>query len=221
MSVSKSRSPSLVVWVHHVQNMIERALTDPGLAPLLANYGYDSPVLEQGRALCEQVRALQHAQEREYGEQYAATAAVKVARERAEASFAAMQRLTRVALRGERGISEALGLKSAGKTGHASWIERARRFYTNALAHPELLEKLARFNVTHEQLETGRQQVDVLEQARRVQEREHGQALNATRARDEAVVALERWIQEFLVVAQAATIQRPDLRITLGLRGRA
>ena len=220
MRTSTSRSLSLPVRVNQDQALIEKAMADPELAPLLARLGHDIAVLEQGRALCEQVRALQRTQELQYALRFDATSALKSARITAETNLTGLQELARLVFENEHGVGVALGLRSPGKVGLALWIERARRFYSNALAHPELLHRLARFNVTREQLEAGRQEVEALEQARRLQVSTHEQALKATRERDAAAAGLSRWMREFKVVIRAATVQHPQLRAAYGLRTR-
>lgn len=215
-----SRSQTFIVHLERAEHAIETVRTDPELALRMAGLGYDAPALDQGRLLCEQARERQRAQERGYGAKFDATTAVAEARIRAEASFKLMVQVARVALRGERGTLDTLGLGLGSKSTLLAWIDDARRFYTNALSNPEVLHKLTRFNITRELVEAGQRDVEQLDQARRAQERERVQAREATKARNEAVKALDAWLDDFLAIARAATEGRPELRKKLGLGAR-
>jgi hypothetical protein len=213
-----SRSTSLVSRLSRYERVLHNAQSDPEIAELLAEFSFDALKIAHGRGLYEHACMLQRAQEREYGEQYDATAAMTLARKQAEESYRRFADVARVALRGERGAPDALGLNERGKKSLTEWIEGARRFYAHALTSRVVQEKLAQFNISREQLEGGRQGLEALDHARRAQERAQSEAKDATKKRDAAVEALDRWMDDFFAIARVAVRQRPQLREKLGLR---
>ena len=219
MTINSVPPPSSVAsQLERANTAISNALEDPAIATLLAGVGYDQATLEAGQALYEQAHDLNRTQEREYGEQNAATAALEAARQQADTTYMGFLKIARVALKGDHQAITALGLVGTRKISLTGWLDQACQFYTNALETPAVLTKLARYNITQTRLEAGKAEVDAVLAARHTQERERGDAQTSTKVRDAALDALNEWVGDFIEIARVALAGQPQLLEKLGIR---
>jgi hypothetical protein len=217
MTSSTSRPTTLAHRLDITLRAATNALADPEIATRLARRGFGVEALERGRQLCELVAEMERARAREQGEQYQATAAVQQARHNAEQHLRPLLRVARMAFEGDAGAAEALGLRSLRTGSTTKWIARARMFYSNAMLSPAIIERLARYNITELELAAGKDTLDALEEARRVQDLKRGSARDALQTRNAAVKEFDAWAREFKVISDVALDDRPALRAKLGL----
>lgn len=116
-----------------------------------------------------------------------------------------------------KGVWQELGLTGKRRDNFSGWLLQANQFYNNALANPEILNKFATVNVTQESLTAGKALVDAAEQANQTQEKEKGEAQNATKTRDAALDDLEVWIEDLKGFSRIALEGKPQLLESLGL----
>ncbi len=100
----------------------------------------------------------------------------------------------------------------------SGWLEQATLFYENALASAEVKTALAELGITPAKLEAGQALVQAMAKTNAVQEKEKGEAQQATLARDEALEALADWFGDFKEVAAIALEDQPQLLESLGFR---
>jgi hypothetical protein len=192
------------------QVTLDMARQTPEILARLSIYGYDEAHLQQGLTLLETARSLHATQKRQYGEQYAATEALMQAWRTADERYLAHRRLARLALRQDPQRQHALGLDQPKKGSFSGWLGQALVFYTNTLGDPEVINALARFNVTQADLEQGQALVQQVADLNSVQEREKYEAQAATRERDAALDALGVWLAELREVARIALADVPQ-----------
>lgn len=196
---------------------LQNARQDQILLNALAELGYDQAALEEGQALLEDAQKAQQTMTAEYSEQYEATEALEDAFETANSTYIRHIKIARVALKEDRGAAEALKLSGRRKRTMSGWLGQARTFYDNALADDDILDALAEFNVTSEDLTQARAQVEAVAEANSTQEKEKGNAQDATEARDAAVEALDEWMSDFYAIARIALSDQPQQLEKLGL----
>jgi hypothetical protein len=199
------------------QVAIDNSLNDAEVQTYLAAYGYDSTRLNQGKTLMAAAQQLHQKQTVEYGEQFAATTALQSAREQADAEYMRCVKVARVALKSNRAADQKLALNGKRKITISGWIVQAKQFYTNALADANLLAKLAEFCISQERLQAGQQLVAEVETANAAQEKEKGEAQQATLERDAAIEKLDDWIGDFTAIARVALEEKPQLLEKLGI----
>ena len=127
----------------------------------------------------------------------------------------------RVAFKKEPGVATKLALNGRRKESFSGWLEQANLFYDNALANPDILNGLAKFGITEEKLQAGKTQVEELAALNAAQEKEKGEAQQATKTRDEALDALDDWLEDFLAIAEVALADKPQFLEALGVRVRS
>ena len=204
-----------------VQVALTNATADPDLGAALATVGYDTDALAEGRALRAALEAAAAAQDREYGDQYAATEAAGATFEAARTGYVRHLRLARVVFEGDAGRAGTLALRGDRPDDRAALLDLARTFYTNALADADAQASLAGVGVDQAALDAGMAAVRAAEAARAAQQQEAGEAQQATQARDAALAALQAWWTRFARLATLATDGTPQLRERLGLLERS
>ena len=108
---------------------------------------------EAALALCEEVRALTDAQQKEYGEQHEATATVQKAWAEAQLPYSDALKTARIAFRGNQSAHTSLMLGGIRKKTLNGWFDQASRFYNNLLGSAEFKAAMLPYGYTQAQLE--------------------------------------------------------------------
>jgi len=190
------------------QNAISNALNNEPIKASLAEYGYDETKLSTGLALYQNAAKLQDSHKKEYGEQFAATDTLNLAKAVANKLYMTYVKVARIALKGDRSAEESLQLAGPRKESLSGWLKQAKAFYANALSSNTILEALAAFGITGEKLEQGLAKVIAVENNYNSQLKEKGEAQAATKQRDEAFDILEDWMIDFTAIAHIALAEQ-------------
>jgi len=199
------------------QVAIDNALSDTEVQTFLAEYGYDNDRISQGKTLLENTQQLHQQQQKEYGDQFAATDALNKSWADANVSYMRFVKIARIALKSDHAAYKKLDLTGNRKQTLSGWLGQAKQFYLNALSDKDVLEKMANFGITQEKLEAGKQLVEATETANAKQEKEKGEAQQATLERDKVFDRLEDWLSDFLAIARIALEDKPQLLEKLGV----
>lgn len=203
--------------LNQAQLAIAAGQKDADVAPLLAEFGYDTARLAAGKALYDSALALHQKQKMEYGEQFTATDAFNAALDNARASYMTFVKVARVAFKTDRGISGQLQLDGERKKSYAGLMSQMRQFYAAALANPAITTGLAGFGITKEKLIAGQALLAGVEASLSAQLKESGEAQEATEKRDAAMDALDDWMSDYIAIARIALEERPQLLEKLGI----
>ncbi|MGD9487146.1 MAG: hypothetical protein AB7W47_03950 [Calditrichaceae bacterium] len=210
-------SQSMAIRMMAAELAITNALSDEQVKSYLAEYGYDDTRLNEGKALFDTAHELQQKQIREYGEQYEATDAVNSVKDKASAVYMKHVKIARIALQSDRGAAQKLDLNGRRKGSLSGWLAQATQFYINATTAPDIITAMAKFNITEEKLLAGKQLIEETVSLNAAQEKEKGEAQQATVERDEALDALEFWLSDFIAIARIALEEKPQLLEKLGI----
>ena len=211
----------IAALVARARTALTNTETDPDLAAALLPYGYDRDKLTEGTALTNALAASSARQQAEYGEQFEATEDADAAFEGARAVYMRHVRIARIAFEDDAGRTGALGLRGDREDDRPGLMAQARTFYTNALADTEAVNDLADLNVDRVSLQAGQAALDAALSAIAEQQKETGEAQEATVVRDAAHRALEAWLSRFFRIAKVACEGQPQLRERLGLLERS
>ena len=208
---------SLAARLLAAQVAIDNAISDSEVKSLLTELGYDDTRLNEGKILLDTTNQLQQTQQKEYGDQFEATGALKEAWEKADKEYMRFVKVARIALKSEHALYQKLDLSGTRKKTLSGWLAQAKQFYLNALADTVVLEKMAAYGMTQAKLEAGKTQIEETETANASQEKEKGEAQQATLERDNAVDLLEDWLSDFIAIARIALEEKPQLLEKLGI----
>jgi hypothetical protein len=191
------------------QVAIDSVLGDAQLQARMAAHGYTATRMREGRALRDRALALHQQQRTAYAAQLTATDARTTMQRQAQATYKRHVALARVALRDNRSAARALDLDAPRKRTRAGWLIQAQHFYTNLRANPSLVGSMAEYGVTHEQLGYVQREIALIEAALVAQQTTKEAAQAATRTRNVALSALNRWMRDFLAVSRVALADLP------------
>ncbi len=212
-----SRTQSIDSRLHQAQVAIDNALNNPAVLSALSDYGYTPARIQQGKKLYNQAAAAQLAQTVEAGEQLSASAAVNDTWTTARKSYIRFIKIARIAFKQDAGVVTQLALSGHRKRTLSGWMAQATQFYKNALASKAILTGFKEFGITQQKLQAGLAELNALEAANLLQEKEKGNAQNATKKRDAALDELQAWLSDFLAIAKIALEENPQLLEGLGI----
>lgn len=208
---------SMSAFFAGAETMLTNAREQPEIAALLENYGYGAIEIQEGQTLLNTARSLYDAQIQEYGEQHAATQAFAEATKRADKVYSAHRKLAKIAFKNDTQRQTDLKLNDRKPNAYAAWYEQARHFYETLLSDTEAQAELSKYNISGDALQAAQEQVEQTRDLKSEQEKERGEAQEATKQRDAALEALEEWLSDFKVVARIALQDAPQLLEALGL----
>jgi len=208
--IAARSGPSMGARLVAAQVAIDTIIGDPSLQAILAAYGYDAARMREGQALREHALALYQRQRAALGDRFAATDARASAQAQAHAIYMRHVAVARVALRGDRGLAQKLDLAAARKRTHTGWLIQAQQFYANALADSAIVQKLASYGVTREQLAATQSQIATAAGGLVAQHTTKDAAQALTKERDAALAALDDWMRDFRAIARVALADHPS-----------
>jgi hypothetical protein len=197
---------------------IENSLSNPTIQTYLSEYGYSKEKIQAGQQLYQTALDLQQKQRREYGEQIEATAERDKLWDIAHATYMKFVKIARIAYKNNTGIATQLGINGNRKESFSGWLLDANQFYNNTLSNDSILKTLAEYGITPAKLESGKAEVQALAAANSTQEKEKGEAQEATQKRDAALDALSDWISDFVAIARIALEPEAQLLESLGIK---
>ncbi len=170
----------------------------------IKRFGYNKARLKKGRELHEKAYRLCKKQRNKYAAQLKAGAVFRKIRKEAKTLYVTYRQVARPALRGCPSLVKVLGLAGESRRALGGWLEEARQFYTNAVAHPDILERLAGYGVTKQDLEKGLDKLDEVEKAAAHHEMLKGEVVKATRERNQAFEEYMEWLKDFKAICRVA-----------------
>lgn len=190
----KSVSERLV----QARETLHNAQEDDEIKAVLAETGYADAEFADGNGRLDAAEGLEVDQEARKGEQVQSTAELNEVYAVIRGQFNLDRQLLRKVVQSNRGLYEGLRLHIRIKNSRGSFIQQASHFYDEVATNPDVLQMLlTEQNVTSEFFNVGREGVGRLIAAINVQQQKIGQAQVATRARREAMAALDEWMIEF------------------------
>ncbi len=199
------------------QVAIDGVAADSEIQAVLNLYGYDVAEMTAAKTLYEQAQTLTNAQKTEYGEQHEATENFLKAWEVANAAYMRSLQLARVALKKNAKAQTSLGLMGDRLRSFSGWAGQALLFYDGLLENPDLLAQMSQFGYDTAEVQAELALVKAAHAANTTQEKEKGEAEDATIARDTAMDELDEWMSDFRAVSKIALANVGQKYEALGL----
>ncbi len=190
---------------------ISNASKDAEILERLSPFAYGRQRLGEGMEKVEAADCLSQMQMDAYKNQYTAGEDARAVRRDVRAQYIRTRGIARIALGKDEALRSVLNLEGESKKDLAGWLEEARLFYTNALDHPPVLERLGGFGINGEALEREQAGLDEVEKAAAFYQRQKGIAQQATADRDGAVAEMDAWMGDFWKVCRIAFAGKPLL----------
>ena len=195
---------------------LENVQEQPEIATVMAELGYDSALITEGKQLLEQTRNIFDFNKTEDDETSVAYADFSNRKKDLETIYSLHRKKAKVVFRKDPVTLKQLALDGSLQKSYVKWIETVKKFYTVAATNTEIQGKLARLKVTPEDITATNTKVTELEKARAEYLREKGESQDATKAKDAAFAKIDDWMSEFYAVAKIGLEEKPQLLEALG-----
>lgn len=195
---------------------LENVQEQPEIATVMADLGYDSALITEGKQLLEQTRNIFDFNKTEDDETSVAYADFSNRKKDLETIYSLHRKKAKVVFRKDPVTLKQLALDGSLQKSYVKWIETVKKFYSVATTNTEIQGKLARLKVTPEDITATNTKVTELEKARAEYLREKGESQDATKAKDAAFAKIDDWMSEFYAVAKIGLEEKPQLLEALG-----
>jgi len=195
---------------------LENAVNQEEIAALMAELGYESPVIDDGKALLDETHQAFDFNKTEDNETTAAYAAFTSKQEEIANIYALHRKKAKIAFRNEPVLLKQIGLTGTLPKAYVKWVETMKAFYSGSDLIGQLQANLTRLKVTSEDLQAGLASITELESLRTEYLKEVGESQDATEAKDKAFAKIDDWMSEFYAVAKIALEDKPQLLESLG-----
>ncbi len=186
------------------------------IATIMAEFGYDTETVGEGKALLAETRLAYDANKTEDDETSEAYGKFSDLKAQLEETYSLHRKKAKVVFRNDVLILDKLAVSGSLPKAYVKWLETAKKFYSVASTDTDLQSKLARLKITTDDLTTASTLISNLEAARADYLREKGESQDSTKIKDAAFVKIDDWMSEFYAVAKIALEDNPQLLESLG-----
>jgi hypothetical protein len=214
--IARSRLP-FAEQVHAARFLIDNALANPEIVSLMAPFGYAVPQIQAIIPLIETAETEIAEQDSQAGSRNRATVALMDADQAARADYQGVLLVVRVVFATDKTRLAELGVVGTTPRTVGAFLQRARGFIAAYRSRPELASALAARSITEARIAQLEGKLDALLAADEAQQRQKGEAMQATQRQNAALKALNDAVGPFARYAKVALKDRPDLLKALGL----
>jgi hypothetical protein len=195
---------------------LENAETQSEIATVMAELGYDSAKITEGKNLLTETRSSYDFNKTEDDETSAAYADFSSKKSQLEDTYSIHRKKAKVVFRNDSLIADKLAISGALPRTYITWLEAAKKFYSVATSDDSIQSKLARLKIAIEDLTAGGTLISEVEAARAEYLKEKGESQDATKLKDAAFAKVDDWMSEFYAVARIGLEDNPQLLEALG-----
>jgi hypothetical protein len=195
---------------------LENAETQSEIATVMAELGYDSTKITEGKNLLAETRSSYDFNKTEDDETSAASAAFSDKKAELEKVFKLQRKKAKVIFRNDSLTADKLAISGEMPRTYIKWLEAAKKFYSVATTDTDIQTKLSRLAITADSLTAANTLITELEAARAEYLKEVGESQDATKAKDAAFAKMDDWMSEFYAVARIGLEDNPQLLEALG-----
>ncbi|MFK8270377.1 hypothetical protein [Capnocytophaga stomatis] len=196
--------------------MFENLSKEGDLKTELAEYGYDDTKIAEGKALYDEARKTFDANIKETREETSASLAFQEKYQNVQKKYSTHRKKARIVFEDNEEALRQLKLKGSAARAIAAAMEEMRAFYQLLDTTPNLLTPLKQLKITEEDIKNQLQEFPEVEKAYATYLQEKGESQQATRDKNKAFEALDKWVSKFYKVAKIALEDRPQLLEALG-----
>jgi len=195
---------------------LENAVAQPAIAAALAELGYDTATISEGKTLLLGTRQSYDANKTEDDETSAAYSVFSGKREKLDDTFTGHRKKAKVIFRKDPVTAEKLMITGSLPRTYIKWLEATKKFYSIALSDRAIQVKLYRLKITVDDLNAANTLISEVESTRSEYLKEKGESQASTQAKDDAFAKLDDWMSEFYAVAKIGLEDNPQLLESLG-----
>ena len=180
----------------------ENTESQPQIASTMAEYGYDSTKVAEGKALYETTRLAFDSNKTETDEEAAAYAIFASKEDQLAKIYAEHRKKAKVVFRNDSVTADKLEISGSLPVAYVKWLETVRKFYNISVSNPDIQTNLGRLKITADDLNAAQALIPEIETTRSAYLKEKGESQDATTIKDTAFAKLDDWMSEFYAVAK-------------------
>lgn len=212
---TKRRIPEAEL-LHNFQAALSNVIANSEISKALADNGYDSLVIEEGiKQLSAAINKFEMNMQ-ENSERSMAYIHFTKELKKLEKKYRFHRKKAKVIFRKEKTALERLNIIHESPESYINWLDSVKKFYFTLDSEPIFKKKVMRLKITESEILESLQQIKIVESARASYILEKGEAQDATREKEEALILLEGWMKDFYAVARIALDHNPQLLEALG-----
>ena len=196
--------------------MFENLSKEGDLKTELAEYGYDENKISEGKALYNEARKYFDINLKETREETSASLAFQEKYQNIQKKYSVHRKKARIVFEENEEALRQLKLKGNASRAIASAMEEMRAFYQLLDTTPSLLTPLKQLKISEQDVKSQLQEFPEVEKAYATYLQEKGESQQATKDKNKAFEALDKWMSKFYKVAKIALEDRPQLLEALG-----
>ncbi len=195
---------------------LENAERQDVIANVLAELGYDSQTIGEGKQLWSFTREVYENNDKEEDETVSAYVNFSQSFEELEDLFKVHRKKAKVVFRKSPDILQRLAVSGAYPSSYIKKMESIKKFYNTLFADVPLLNAMSKLKVTDAEVQQAKVLITTVETNRGEYLKEKGESQDATMKKDMAFAKLDEWMQEFYAVAKIGLEDQPQLLEALG-----
>lgn len=196
--------------------MFENLAKDIELKTELAEYGYDEAKIQEGKALYDKARQTFDANAKETREETSAGLAFQEKYQETLKDYTTDRKKARIIFEGNEEAIRNLSLKGRTAKIISKSLEEMRAFYQVLDTTSALLTPLAQLKITPERVKTQLQNLTETDKKYADYMQEKGESQQATKDKNDAFDALDKWVSKFHKIAKIALEDKPQLLESIG-----
>jgi hypothetical protein len=194
---------------------LQNVETQPTVAATMAELGYESAKLLEGKALLELARQAVDFAVKEGHETTEAYEQFDTLRTQLDNTYVMHRKKAKVVFRDDALTRQKLAIDGTLSRAYIKWIETVKKFYTEA-AVETVAAQLSHLKISQADLTAAQSTIASLEAARATYLKEKGESQDATQRKSTAIDNINDWMARFYAVARIALDDSPQLLEALG-----
>ncbi len=182
----------------------------------LAEYGYDEAKIKEGKKLYDEARKTFDVNTKETREETTASQNFQEKYQNFQKIHTTHRKKAKIVFDDNAEAFLQLKLKDTPARAIAKFLEEAKAFYQLISTTETLMTPLKQLKITEQEITKQLQLLKEVEQAHADYQKEKGESQQATKDKNDAFEALDKWLAKFFKVAKIALEDKPQLLEILG-----
>lgn len=208
MKARPSVSEAQLLENHRVA--LQNVETQPAVAAVMAELGYESAKIMEGKALLDLARKAVESAVKEGHETSEAYKHFDTLRHQIDDDYAMHRKKAKVVFRDDALTCQKLAIEGQVPKSYVRWLEAIKQFYAEA-AVESVVAQLSHLKITPAVITAAQAAIASLETARANYVRERGESQDATQIKGDAMDEINDWMSRFYAVARIALDDSPQL----------
>lgn len=196
--------------------MFENLAKEMELKTELAEYGYDEAKISEGKALYDKARQTFDANVKETREETTASLNFQKKYQNFHKNYTTHRKKARIVFEDNAEAFAQLNLKNTPARAIAKFLEETRAFYQLLDTSETLRNQLKQLKITEQDIKNQLQLLGEVEKSYADYQKEKGESQQATKDKDNAFDALDKWVSRFHKIAKIALEDKPQLLESVG-----